>query len=345
MCIIAVVPKDLILDESIIQRMWNGNSDGAGFMYAEDGKLHVQKGYMTYKSFMDAYEPHAGKAIVMHFRIKTHGETNEINTHPFNVTDGLAFAHNGIISGFGSKEHSDTWHFNEEVIKPLQKNVKSFLNIQPIQKLISDRIGYSKLVFMDSRGVVDIVNKEKGDESSDGVWFSNTGWREPKTYSKPEYAFPYNKHSQKEISILTPVVSDKEELTMEDFVWLNESHGEFPRGSLGYVNWFSQGLSVACSLAARPNETHYIPLTKLNKACYGRMKRRIGHLQENDYVLIEIKRAMSMSIYDPEKDRSYQVSRDFVEDRTNNLDFTIAEVPWMMEVHDNMLDSLELNIQ
>ncbi len=323
--------------------MWNTNSDGAGFMYAENGKLIVEKGFMTYQSFLDAYTPHAGKQMVMHFRIKTHGETNEVNTHPFKVTDSLAFAHNGVIQGFGSKDHSDTWHFNEEVIKPLQKNVKSFLHIQPIQELIANRIGYSKLVFMNNKGEITIINKEKGDESSDGVWFSNTGWREPRVYTAPKY--PFRSEYQQEKEKPTGDLQKKEELTMGDFVWLNEKHGDFEKGSLGFINWFAAGHSVACSFACKPNETHYVPLYKLTKCKYGRMKRRVGHLQENDYVLIEHETDVMMQVYDVVKDRTYSMSCDYVEDRTNNLDFNINEVPWMVEVYDNMLADLEIVIQ
>lgn len=345
MCIISCVPKGLALEESIVKRMWNTNSDGAGFMYAEDGQLHVEKGFMTLDAFLKAYEPHAHKGIVLHFRIKTHGALNEVNTHPFLVNDDLAFAHNGVIQGFGSQEHSDTWHFNEEVIKPLQREVQSFLHIKPITQMISDRIGWSKLVFMNNQGEVNIINKEKGDESSDGIWFSNSGWRAPKSYSsnhfKPKSYYDQKKDEQ------TPAVEQptKDELQMGDFVWLIEDHANFKRGALGFINWFAQGHAVACSLASCPNETHYIPLSKLIKARFGKMTRRIGHLQEGDYVLIEHKGIVANKVYDCDKDKGYEMHKDFVVDCTDNLDFNVTDVPWMVEVYDNMLADLEITLQ
>jgi len=154
-------------------------------MYHEDGQLVVNKGLMTFEDFKEAYEPHKSKECVLHFRIKTHGETNAENTHPFLIDSDLGMVHNGIISKVDTKSDpskSDTYHFTDfHLHRFRQDNPYFFLN--PIYKeLIEDYIGFSKLIFMDKDGNVEIFNESKGVWDA-GCWFSNTSY---KPYSPPQ---------------------------------------------------------------------------------------------------------------------------------------------------------------
>jgi hypothetical protein len=54
MCIIAFKPRKVHITRRILKNCWDGNDDGAGFMWAEDDELHIRKGYMTFKSFYRA---------------------------------------------------------------------------------------------------------------------------------------------------------------------------------------------------------------------------------------------------------------------------------------------------
>ena len=90
MCIIAIKKKNKELpDEEIFQTMFKNNSDGAGFMYNHNGKVIIQKGYMTYEEFKEALNKLCTKvdayttAIVFHFRIATHGSVSPALCHPF----------------------------------------------------------------------------------------------------------------------------------------------------------------------------------------------------------------------------------------------------------------------
>ena len=95
------------------------------------------------------------------------------------VNDKFAFVHNGIISGYNAADKSDTWLFNEDVIQPfVQKWGNLELFQDPIKKLIENRIGYSKLIFMDNEGNTKIFNEDKG-YWDDGVWYSNAGYKKP----------------------------------------------------------------------------------------------------------------------------------------------------------------------
>lgn len=176
MCIIAASPQGVIIPKENLEQCFKNNSDGAGFMYHDNG-LVVEKGFFSFDEFYEAYAPHAEKKIVCHFRIKTHGEKNKDNCHPFLVSEDMAFVHNGIIKiEEDHKEYSDTWHFNEKIIKPMYRDNRAFIRRLYNRELIKGFIGYSKLVFMDSKGRSFIINSNKG-EWHEGVWYSNTSYK------------------------------------------------------------------------------------------------------------------------------------------------------------------------
>ena len=55
MCIIAAKPAGVKMpDPETIRRMWYANHDGAGFMYAHDGKVKIEKGFMRLTDFESA---------------------------------------------------------------------------------------------------------------------------------------------------------------------------------------------------------------------------------------------------------------------------------------------------
>ena len=184
MCIAIYKPKDVVISKETLAQCYKSNPDGAGFMYAHKKELHMQKGFFTFDEFWEEYAKHQDKQAVIHFRIKTHGPINEENCHPFLINNALGFVHNGIISGFGVDNKSDTNHFNDEILKPLVSKWGNLSLFQPAMKqLIESRIGYSKLIFLDRHGNYDIFNEDKGNWD-DGVWYSNNSY---KPYVPPVY--------------------------------------------------------------------------------------------------------------------------------------------------------------
>ena len=96
MCIIAIKPAGIKMPaETTIENMWYNNSDGAGIMYAANGTVHIQKGFMTLKEFkatlkqLEKTIDTTNTPIILHFRITTHGQTSPENCHPFPVTEKL----------------------------------------------------------------------------------------------------------------------------------------------------------------------------------------------------------------------------------------------------------------
>ena len=177
MCIAIYKPKDKVLSLATLKECYTSNPDGAGFMYAENKKLHIEKGFFSFQSFYDAFKKHESKQAVIHFRIKTHGKIDTTNCHPFAVNNAIGFVHNGIISGFGDANHSDTIGFNQNILQPLVSKWGNLALFQdPIIDLIEGRIGYSKLVFLDRHGNHKIMNEHKG-TWDDGVWYSNDSYK------------------------------------------------------------------------------------------------------------------------------------------------------------------------
>lgn len=133
MCIIVVKPSgEEIPDNITLERCFMNNPDGAGMMFREGDKVHIEKGFMTPRDLIDTLQwmeediGLTGRDVVFHFRLATHGEKSPGCTHPFplskNIEDLTALsintragiAHNGILyqyaPGKGSRI-SDTMVF------------------------------------------------------------------------------------------------------------------------------------------------------------------------------------------------------------------------------------------
>lgn len=222
MCIAIYKEKDVVIPYENLQRSFEANPDGAGFMYVKNKKLHVKKGFFTFKEFWDAYAPHQELQAVLHFRIKTHGPINEVNCHPFVINKGFGFVHNGIISGFGSTDFSDTYHFNEEVIKPLVDKWGNLAMFEPaIKSLIESRISYSKLIFLDHLGNADIFNESKGVWDG-GVWYSNSSYKKKEVYVAPAYTPSYTKKTYEQPALFNkPVIQPSQVISEGQLVRLN----------------------------------------------------------------------------------------------------------------------------
>lgn len=215
MCIAIYKPENKVISKVILEQCYQANPDGAGFMYVENKELVMKKGFFTFKDFWEAWQPHEAKQAAIHFRIKTHGNINEENCHPFMINKGLGFIHNGIISGFGFGDKSDTYHFNEEIMKPLvNKYGNSILTNEAIKTLIESKIGYSKFVMIDRHGNHTLFNESKGLWDG-GIWYSNSSYKPvvyaPLPVAKPLYygsnISPKPKHKSLEIGDIVELIT------------------------------------------------------------------------------------------------------------------------------------------
>ena len=174
------------------------NSDGVGVMYAKDGALIVEKILpVSAEDFIQFYSNHiAGKNCAFHLRMRTHGDTDLTNCHPYEVLNqqehgtSLWLMHNGILST-GNKadtSKSDTWHYIKDYLRPMLANNPDYAFTPEFAAIIGSHIGASnKFVLMDEQGRQAIVNQDAGVYWS-GLWLSNTyAWSASASASKTPY--------------------------------------------------------------------------------------------------------------------------------------------------------------
>jgi hypothetical protein len=234
MCIAIARPANSHISKETLQQCFDSNPDGAGFCVEHEGNLQIHKGFFTFESFYNAYEPFQHQKALIHFRIKTHGLLNTDNCHPFSVSDEVVFIHNGIIQGVPhSDTESDTIVFNNMYIKPTVRNWgKSSLVAPAFKGLVEKFIGGSKLAFFIKGEEEFLIYNEKLGNYSEGVWYSNTSW---KPYIAPvvkPYVYPPLKPST---TITTPLWESKSYPKKElSISWLGETYTE---GSYVELNW------------------------------------------------------------------------------------------------------------
>ena len=190
MCIIIDRPCGVDLEMTKLRSCSAINTDGFGVMYIDpsDGTLKTER-YLpknliaSQETFIERWEELKNVHAIYHLRFTTHGTTTMDNVHPFKVLDkathgrDLYFMHNGCISITSSdpedKDKSDTRLFGEYVLRPLLAEFPTALENLAVQSLIEDYIGSSKLIFLDSDGLVTRLGKW---ETNEGCVVSNNSY-------------------------------------------------------------------------------------------------------------------------------------------------------------------------
>lgn len=187
MCIIVAKPQDIAVPgEGILRNCFFNNGDGAGFMVADGKEVRIRKGFMDWDAFAEALAAEGDlseKAVVLHFRIATHGKVKPSCCHPFPVTsdmkrlrslecrDSLCVAHNGIIAGMKTSDDvSDTMAYVAGVLAPLRRLAPSFIFSQDALAVVEATVG-SKMAFLDASGELATVGSFLEHE---GVLYSNS---------------------------------------------------------------------------------------------------------------------------------------------------------------------------
>lgn len=203
MCII--IAKDKIgrlPKEKELKNAFEYNDDGAGFMYVDNGKVVIDKGYMTFESFMkhyktllNKYDNFKNKSLVIHCRIGTSGRNTKGNTHPYPITnktkklrnrhlsrEDIGIAHNGIIKGYGTATGlNDTQEYISKYLYPLYTHYKDFYKNKDMLYQM-EKATNSKFAILDTDDNIYYV----GDFIDDnGLNFSND------TYLENWYSYNY----------------------------------------------------------------------------------------------------------------------------------------------------------
>ena len=190
MCIIVAKPAGIQCpDLETLETCFNSNPDGAGIMFPCGDQVRIIKGFMAFDEFrstLAAIEDATSTALVMHFRITTHGGTRPECCHPFPLTDddtalraldtraAVGVAHNGVIHGQATDATtSDTMAYICDVLAPLQRMAGDLLASDDAMTVVESTIG-SKLAFLEPDGTITTV----GDFiEENGVFYSNASFK------------------------------------------------------------------------------------------------------------------------------------------------------------------------
>jgi len=209
MCLLITQSKTSpILSDAWLSDFYSSNGDGVGVMFSHHGELVIKKMIPnTAQEFIDFYRENiAGRDCAFHLRMRTHGDIDLLNCHPYEVLNkaqhglDIWLMHNGVLST-GNKADitkSDTWHYINDYLKPMLAGNPDFAFHPSFKALIEDHIGVSnKFVIMDNEGRQTVINQSSGVYWG-GLWLSNTyAW----SASKSAKSHPVNaKKAKKQVA-------------------------------------------------------------------------------------------------------------------------------------------------
>ena len=184
MCLLITGPSQsirstLLHTPRLLENIYASNADGIGAMYPSTRGLQTPKTLpktaQQARRFIESL-PVDSRNLALHWRMRTHGDVNKANCHPYTVVPGqLEMMHNGILHT-GNKADprmSDTWHFIQNYLAPLSKHGAGLIHEPALATLIADFIGDNRFAFMTDDGRLTVVNRDSGIEHQD-LWFSNT---------------------------------------------------------------------------------------------------------------------------------------------------------------------------
>lgn len=186
MCIAIVKPAKVEIATERLEICFHNNPDGAGIAYYDDyGKLKIQKGFFKFNKFLRAYNKvKENRKMLIHFRIKTVGDKNAANCHPFNIGGNSALVHNGTITSIKvEKERSDSSTLSSWLSELNQKHPGFALETATLQ-ILESLIKPSRVAIMTPMRFI-LLNKEAWKED-EGCFYSNDGFKAKKaSYTTP----------------------------------------------------------------------------------------------------------------------------------------------------------------
>ena len=182
MCMIAHRPaspehKGSNIPNAVIETALDRHPDGFGVAWREDGVLRHEKfgplEFGPFRELLKRLDRKSDLEYVAHWRFATHGDPCKDLSHPFVYDDPIegpvAVFHNGVISidTFGN-DQSDTSVFVDTVLSQLPTR---WWDNPAIEYLVSEAIGYSKLIIMTAAETVSL--QESYGKWDGGIWYSS----------------------------------------------------------------------------------------------------------------------------------------------------------------------------
>lgn len=308
MCLLIHQPAGVTLPEDALADFYSKNEDGFGAVINDGGKVEVIKMVGSLKQTIEMYNTMvAGKESVIHFRMRTHGEIDLDNCHPYTVIDKrLWLAHNGVLacSNPVDSKMSDTWHIIKYMIRPVAQSDFNMIFDPGWAKVVGNQIGGNKFALMDDTGRVVIINKSQGVEHFD-CWLSNTyAWSPTKFGYKFPYSYPVTNY---------PVTNPQ---------------SKYYSGDLWSDTWYSKGNKVAALESAPAKQTKARKATAKTKKSVSGAKGLSKQVGSTDQKIIS---AFKKCLGDPEQMtewvwRNKAISGEWVKEHYPNADEELADI-------------------
>lgn len=226
MCLIIYRPSGIetLLPEAHLEQAWTRNKDGGGLMWRDgDGVVKYEKGYFEKDLFfarIRALEVVRDLDLAIHCRIKTTGDVNKENCHPFVTSHGVTVMHNGVLPYIVPYDFkgSDTAWFVERILSTLTDRWMFNEDVLRMADHITEK---SRMLYFHSRRIY-----KSGDwKEENGVYYSNDNYKPcvvvTNTYSYPsDYTYNNGKRYSK----------DKTEIWVQGKGWVRGDNGVWIKG-------------------------------------------------------------------------------------------------------------------
>ena len=260
MCILIHRTPDTSFSDDVLRDFYDHNPDGFGVMFGDGKKMHITKSLGSVEETIALYRDICeGRECIIHYRMRTHGNIDTANCHPYRITDDLWLAHNGILSAGNpiNQALSDTWHMIEYILRPIAERNADLLFTADFQTYLGDLIGTgNKFALCHADGRIAVINREAGVEHF-GAWLSNTyAWSTTKfgfkttttTGYKGYFGFDYEDYYNGYYDKYQPSTSAKKSLgtTDETLKPLNyakvcrAAYNSWRRGGTNLLKWVEQ---------------------------------------------------------------------------------------------------------
>lgn len=298
MCVVICKQKEQAKpSKDFLQKAWEHNPDGAGYMYVENDRIVIRKGFMTFDSFWEmAKDLPEDTAIVYHFRIATHGSKDYKGTHPFPITSDekmlqhpwvrtdIGIAHNGIISlcsNYSAEKNpnnlSDTQLYIRDYLTRIQKCCRNWYDDKVWSDLVDRSLSSKMAVLLPDHRIITY-----------GFFSEVQGYKCSNTFFMPTQVSYWNDYYDTKYT--RPIITVDKRIDAELFDYeLNEWHDikDFdkvrisPRGALFVNNEYKSEWGL---FSTKDNigylELSYDEIVKLNKELENKEEEK-----ENDNTL------------------------------------------------------------
>lgn len=230
MCLITICPKGTLkYSDAVTTYIKNGfetNKDGSGYMYKKEGsnKVVLSKGYFNLDKMMEALKEEdlqVNDELAIHHRTGTSGESNDVNTHPFVVSDRHneviatdyttskrpVLMHNGTFRAITfyqnlDKDYSDTYAFVRHVMSSV--HIQNLLDTDEklFTTVLNEILNNSRVVLFypdkDMKKIGNFIEDE-------GYFHSNVGYKRNDYYDRGGRSYSKAWEHDRGFSLNTPL--------------------------------------------------------------------------------------------------------------------------------------------